>query len=560
MPGPAGPTGPTGPAGADSTVPGPQGPKGDTGATGAASTVPGPTGPTGPTGATGSTGPPGPGVAPGGTTGQMLVKVSGTNYDTQWVSVPVAGVSSVDGRTGAVVLSDLYVNVTGDTMSGALTVNNTVQATELVEKKITFTPTTVGWYRIVAGVNYTGGVVRIKGQLSSADLDHELHYSIGGYGVGGAIQQTRHSTYNQAITQARVSSDGGSGVYLDVYVSDVSILAPITVYAYGPRQWALVASPVVGAVVGSTNVNTLTFGHGFRTTANLIAEGANSSVAVGPAPGSYGAVRLTNGNRINWRNAANTADAAQVMVQADDNLWLNPEAGRVGYLGSGGAAIAGWTSAGLAMLTPTNFNKYEAQNLVTHKLATAPATPVEGQRYYDTALKLERYWDGTKWSDQTDVWVGTGAPTGTPTVGDLWYDTDDAAPLAPGTELAYNQITASVTIASTAPASPTLVIEGTSRTYDGSPVMVEVFTGGIVAGSGQQVVINLWDGATDLGYIGSWIGMPLTTVCLKKRITPTAGTHNLRVVGWLTSGTSTVTAGPGGSNQWTPAYIRVTRA
>jgi len=89
--GPAGATGPTGPA---STVPGPTG---ATGPTGAASTIPGPTGATGPagatgptgagvTGATGPTGPTGAGVPIGGTAGQALTKIDGTNYNTQWSS------------------------------------------------------------------------------------------------------------------------------------------------------------------------------------------------------------------------------------------------------------------------------------------------------------------------------------------------------------------------------------------------------------------------------------------------------------------------------------------
>lgn len=50
---------------------GPVGPQGDTG----------PQGPVGPQGATGATG---PGVASGGSAGQVLVKNSGTNYDTAW--------------------------------------------------------------------------------------------------------------------------------------------------------------------------------------------------------------------------------------------------------------------------------------------------------------------------------------------------------------------------------------------------------------------------------------------------------------------------------------------
>jgi hypothetical protein len=64
---------------------------GPTGPTGAASTVAGPTGPTGSTGATG------PGVPTGGTTGQILAKIDGDNYNTQWV----------DDTAGAVSLTDL---------------------------------------------------------------------------------------------------------------------------------------------------------------------------------------------------------------------------------------------------------------------------------------------------------------------------------------------------------------------------------------------------------------------------------------------------------------------
>jgi hypothetical protein len=49
---------------------------------------------------------PGPGVAPGGTTGQVLAKASGTDYHTEWVNPETGGpggaVSSVFGRTGAV--------------------------------------------------------------------------------------------------------------------------------------------------------------------------------------------------------------------------------------------------------------------------------------------------------------------------------------------------------------------------------------------------------------------------------------------------------------------------
>ena len=52
----------------------------------------------------GAKGDPGEGVAPGGTTGQFLKKKSGTDYDTEWADVD-AGVTSVNGKTGAVTLT-----------------------------------------------------------------------------------------------------------------------------------------------------------------------------------------------------------------------------------------------------------------------------------------------------------------------------------------------------------------------------------------------------------------------------------------------------------------------
>jgi len=113
-PGPVGPQGPQGPKGdkgdkgdkgntgadgADSTVPGPQGPIGATGAAGAQgakgdkgdagpqglngadSTVPGPPG---------STGAEGIGIPVGGTPGQVLSKIDGTDFNSEWVD-PTGG-------------------------------------------------------------------------------------------------------------------------------------------------------------------------------------------------------------------------------------------------------------------------------------------------------------------------------------------------------------------------------------------------------------------------------------------------------------------------------------
>lgn len=80
-----GDTGDTGPQGPQGET-GPQGPKGDTGDTG-------------PKGDTGDTGPQGAGLPTGGTSGQILTKNTGTDYDYQW-QTPASGVTDHGMLTG----------------------------------------------------------------------------------------------------------------------------------------------------------------------------------------------------------------------------------------------------------------------------------------------------------------------------------------------------------------------------------------------------------------------------------------------------------------------------
>ena len=83
----------------DFTIPrGAAGPKGDTGAQG----------PQGPPGEPGAPGAAGAGVRTGGLEGQVLTKASNNDFDTVWQFPGSAPVTSVDGRQGAVTLSDLY--------------------------------------------------------------------------------------------------------------------------------------------------------------------------------------------------------------------------------------------------------------------------------------------------------------------------------------------------------------------------------------------------------------------------------------------------------------------
>lgn len=92
--GPQGIQGIQGPQGAQGET-GPQGEQGPQGIQG----IQGVQGPQGETGAQGATGPAGPGVPTGGTTGQVLQKASGTDYDTEWATPSGGGGSSWEAST-----------------------------------------------------------------------------------------------------------------------------------------------------------------------------------------------------------------------------------------------------------------------------------------------------------------------------------------------------------------------------------------------------------------------------------------------------------------------------
>ena len=116
--GPAGPAGPQGPAGekGDTGERGPIGPEGPVGPQGPIGEQgpQGTQGPIGETGPKGDTGPAGQGVPMGGTAGQVLTKVDGTDYNTEWKDAGGGGVKIVTGTIHGNLNNFPNVTVSGD--------------------------------------------------------------------------------------------------------------------------------------------------------------------------------------------------------------------------------------------------------------------------------------------------------------------------------------------------------------------------------------------------------------------------------------------------------------
>jgi hypothetical protein len=141
-----------------------------------------------------------------------------------------------------------------------------------------------------------------------------------------------------------------------------------------------------------------------------------------------------------------------------------------------------------------------------------------------------------------------------------------------GTEISYAQITAGVNVVSTTEATGTTIISSGAVVFDGSPVMVEFYTPGIVLPTAtsvaDNVIVSLFEGATQIGRLlialldnlgtGQNCRMPSIG---RLRFTPSAASHTYTITAFTNSvtGTPSIQAGAGGTAAFEPAYLRFTK-
>lgn len=131
----------------------------------------------------------------------------------------------------------------------------------------------------------------------------------------------------------------------------------------------------------------------------------------------------------------------------------------------------------------------------------------------------------------------------------------------PWREMTYNEFTSNVTVTVTAEATAITVVTADELDCDGKPVLIEFGTPRLDVGAGGVVQVNLWDGATNLGYLGVFALAGANGGCtLQRRLTPTVGAHTYHVKANAVTAAGAIYGGAGGAGAYLPGFIRTMRA
>jgi hypothetical protein len=132
------------------------------------------------------------------------------------------------------------------------------------------------------------------------------------------------------------------------------------------------------------------------------------------------------------------------------------------------------------------------------------------------------------------------------------------------TELGYVEVTTNTTISATAEGVANDIVSLGAITYTAQPIVVEFFFPRVTNGTGGSTFFVLLNDSTVLGLVGlnsasgvAGVGIP---VFGKRRFTPTAGSHTIKVAAYRNTANSTVEAGTGATTTFFPGYIRATLA
>ena len=136
----------------------------------------------------------------------------------------------------------------------------------------------------------------------------------------------------------------------------------------------------------------------------------------------------------------------------------------------------------------------------------------------------------------------------------------------PGYQLDYVEITTNVSITATTAATANTVIDGNAVSYDGSTrVKLEFGATGASIPNTREIVVVLYDGATQLGQLLAQGNQGSTTTDCSGFyrayfLTPTNASHTYHIKAYITGGTGTIYANNGAAGNPMPAWYRITKA
>lgn len=140
------------------------------------------------------------------------------------------------------------------------------------------------------------------------------------------------------------------------------------------------------------------------------------------------------------------------------------------------------------------------------------------------------------------------------------------AAFPPGYELVYTELTSQITVSSTTESAGNSIFAPGAVTFDGSPVILEVFCPNFLspAVAAGFTALCLFEGATELGKLAV-IQSPAAaansmTLFARRKFTPSAGSHTYTVTAFVSSGSGLVGGLAGGTAVYLPAYLRITKA
>jgi hypothetical protein len=276
----------------------------------------GPQGPRGPTGATGATG---SGVATGGTTGQVLIKNSGSNYDTSWSSdltslgnVTLTGnIVSINANLGNLVTANyfsgngsLLASLTGSNVTGQVS-NSLVTGTVYTNAQPNITSIgTLSSLSVSGLITATGGGIKV-GNIQDTIGTNTITLLSGNVTMIGNLSVGTGGTGN--VTATYFIGNGSQLTGLPASYANANVAAYLLTYTGN-----ITAGNIVGGNLVSANY--------FSGSGNLLSniQGANVSGAVGLATYATTANSVAGGNVSG--QVANSLVSGTVYTNAQPNI------------------------------------------------------------------------------------------------------------------------------------------------------------------------------------------------------------------------------------------------